>query len=85
MHSSSLTPSSIVPTNSRSGFSGSPGPTSHDTGWPVPFGKTVAKPSSRPSSPNFDIDVAMSAPSANPWKSTTSGIGSSSTVPAGFV
>ena len=48
MQSSSLTPSSIVPTNSRSGFSGSPGVVSHRTGWPVPFGKTVAKPSSQP-------------------------------------
>ena len=85
MQSSSLTPSSIVPTNSRSGFSGSPGVVSHRTGWPVPFGKTVAKPSSSPSSPNFDIAVAMSAPSARPWKSTTSGIGSSSAARAGAV
>ena len=50
-------------------------PTSHRTGLPVPCGNTVTKPSSTPSGPSWVMPAWMSAPSASPWKSSTSGSG----------
>ena len=65
--------SSMAVTNWRSGLVGFWLVVSHWAGFPVPWGKATTNPSCCPRTPNWVVSEWMTAPSARPWKSRTSG------------
>src|SRR5664280_2957576 len=85
MHWLDSTWASSALTNIRSGLAAEWSVVSHWTGLPVPLGKATTKPSFCPRAPNWVVVEWMTAPSASPWKSRTSGRGTAAPAAVGTV